>query len=295
MSSIIDSIDAKEKPKVFAAVAKAILPNPAVETLFEQSSVPEELQKQVLAEIRTLLDISTEDSSNLASTRIYDYLTKEIRRHTIRHTRERLVKQRIGGKGLLPPSLYSIKLTDYFKGTSLADGVSQIQVQRTIAEPFLVQHLSPSPNLERDTANLSLYVGNYDGPQQGHECTLLVITTRKGDEQQVYSAWIIFHPEVEIPRMTEPLQIFKSFVDVYGLYFRVGESLPRKFVLYDAIVQRQTKTKIISIVNPENHDYRMEHMIRVSSLNVIEVAMAFCIDVDKYRATLKAHGIAPIK
>jgi hypothetical protein len=88
----------------------------------------------------------------------------------------------------------------------------------------------------------------------------------------------------------EPLSVLERFVDEFGLPMTLPGRPPRRFIVYDSLPfggATLDPTALLAIENPEKSSVLGTTMIRVSSLGVLEIAVAFYIDIRRYKQFLR--------
>ncbi len=123
---------------------------------------------------------------------------------------------------------------------------------------------------------------------------LLVHVNRDRDVFNVNSAWRIYHQDVNLIGISQPLDILRAFVEVYGLNMRVL-NIPTKAKLhvYDAIpyVGDPGKFKLLDIENPDNASFEVSQYMRISDLGYVEIAIAYAVNTSRYVADLRRHRV----
>lgn len=290
MSDILSKIDPKMKQTYLMGVIKKILPDSGTD-ISEISIEENERTEALLNEIKSRLRIKPSDDPLSSRYKLYKYLTEEISNYTLKPIPLLDIKQRVGQKGMLPPSLYSLEFSQQFNEVHLKHGVPPNYVRDTVAQPYGVQHLFPRPDMSENVDAISLYTRDFSVPRSEDIYTLFVRTMRKGYIQHVYAAWLVFHSDVQFHHKEEPLDILAAFVDVYGMPFQIGQ-LTSKFIVYDVVQGSGLK---ITLINPDKHKVLFDANIRSSSPGKTEIAITYCIDTTKYENSLRKHGITKKK
>ncbi len=111
---------------------------------------------------------------------------------------------------------------------------------------------------------------------------------RTKDEIMVQSAWKIFHYDVNVKDMYNPFDILYAFIEKYGkeFYFS-GTAIKRKF----RIIQNESfllDGTAVRIHLQGKGSAEAHVLMRISSLQTLEVSIAFAVDMDKYLRELAA-------
>jgi hypothetical protein len=122
--------------------------------------------------------------------------------------------------------------------------------------------------------------------------TLLVVSTRRGDKQIVNDAFRVYHNDVTISPGSTPMDVLRSFVRTYGYPLAIGASPSEKFFL-DQVFQIESNKALVNVDAPRDSgsDVKATSLVRVSNLGVVEVALAYAIDISRYRETLERLGV----
>jgi hypothetical protein len=100
----------------------------------------------------------------------------------------------------------------------------------------------------------------------------------------------------------EPLRVLELFAQNYGLVISIGPRLGR-FLYQERIKVQYSQTQIVSMRNPDDHDFLQSIFVKLEdtpSGRVAVCALAFCIDKHLYRRWLssgleeKTHEIQPL-
>ena len=130
----------KEMLKVLSAVSSSLLPNPNVGSS-RISAENDEIIYQVINEIRQKLNISKDDYSTSAKSKIFDFLSKEISRIALTDENINKVRKRLGAKGELGFGDYKTTFNwAIFAAESLGERKSNII--EVIKHPDKVMHLN---------------------------------------------------------------------------------------------------------------------------------------------------------
>jgi hypothetical protein len=292
MLNTLKNRNQKDVERVLASVTQRLLPQPRDELLNVEAEELRELQDSILLEIRDRLKLSTTKETPESQTKILDFLFKEMSAPVTSGKRGEQARARLGQRGELRPDLYHIKLGDFHRELEKR-GVKRSHIEDALRRPHEVQHLLPDKIRSREFPALSLYIKHHGDLHSPERFTLLVQAQREGDRLTINSAWRLYHTDVDLSRAHEPVDMLRAFVDVYGLYCRVGNSAPAKFFLYEEfpLASGQRATEIIRSDSPPNVAFEASSLIQVSDLGVIEVAVAYIINMSQYTSDLRKHNV----
>jgi len=292
MLKSLQSLDPNTASKIISDVVQSLLPNPNIETkVYSEYNYPD-LHSSVLNEVRQRAKVNLDDNSKDAQTKLFTILSDELSKLILTKKERNEAIKRLGDRGDLNLRLYKIKFTDVFKIQS-NHGVDKRLVELTIHHPDSFEHLL-SERFDLDGGkNISLFTGFHPSKQSDNSFVILVEAEREKDQMNVFSAWRIFLSDVDIRDAKSPLDVLKAFVDVYGVDFIIGELYFRRFVLYETfpIQGSHGGYPLIRAKDTSDIDIHGNFYFRVNPLNVIELSMAYFINLNKYRIDLRRHGI----
>lgn len=274
---------------ILANLTLGMLPNPGIS---DEPSLPTELRDRLVHEIRIRLRLKRDDTSPKAMAKIYDLLAKEIERVALAKVDIKEIRSRLGQRGDLAPSLYTIIFMDSFSG-SKERGVRQGDVERTLRTPDSVEHLNPELlGMTRSRAT-SLYLKEFRNDKTPRNSySLLVFCTRIGYKQQVGDAWQIFHSDVNITQAKTPLDVLRILVRKYGFEFKLGEKTGSFFWHERVQIKDPSKPNtFLEIPKRPSVDMAVTWSPGRIEKNVLEVTYAFGINNTAYEADLREHGI----
>lgn len=294
MLNTLKHLSRKDATRLLASASVAVLPTPDDRTS-DVSPTPN--NAELLDEIRQHLRIEARDQSPTAIARIHDFLFDQLAQESLRGQRASQARYSLGFRGDLPPARYDVTFTDLFKQHSAHLGVRRRYVDEVLQDPDMVDHL-PKRLESRHFDPVSLYWrARRDGPDPE---SLLVISARSGFTQKVFWAWRIFHSDVDLRAAASPFDIFRAFLSVYGVDVIVADT-HRSRLFVDAVFSIpptfRPRPGIYGFFNATTREGSGEAgytgaYFNVSPLGVIEIAIAFALDVSRYAADLRKHGLA---
>jgi Ni,Fe-hydrogenase III component G len=292
MLKSLKSLDPNTASKIISDVVQSLLSNPNIESKFYSDKNFTDLHSSVINEVRQRAKIHIDDNSKDAQTKLFTILSDELSKLILTKKERNEAIKRLGDRGDLSLRLYKIKFTDSFK-IEFNHMVDKKLVELTIHEPDSFEHLLPERFDLDGGKNISLFTRFHLSKQLDNSFVILVEAVREKDQMTVSSAWKIFLSEVDIRDAKSPLDVLKAFVDVYGFDFIIGELYSRRFVLYDTfpIQGIHGGYPLIRPIDTSDNDFHASFYFRVNPLNVIELSIAYIINLNKYRGDLRRHGI----
>ena len=154
-----------------------------------------------------------------------------------------------------------------------------------------MQHLFQEGASDGHGQDISLYLKRH--PQAGGDFFLLVQTQRTGYVQLVHSAWRIYLSDIDLSRINEPLDVLRAFTDEFGISFRIGDSpKPSKFFLYENFpASSHSLEQLITFEFQEKQKPLLSWLHRWKTDSTVDVAIAYVIDMVRYLAALRKHGV----
>jgi hypothetical protein len=109
----------------------------------------------------------------------------------------------------------------------------------------------------------------------------------------VSSVFVLLRDHAPDQIWKDPLAALKTFVDLYGRPFTVGQSLPKKFFLDEAypLFNLNPASPLFEIANDTGRRFSGTVRARRSELGVAAVAIGYVIDYDAYARDLSRAGI----
>jgi hypothetical protein len=109
----------------------------------------------------------------------------------------------------------------------------------------------------------------------------------------VSSVFVLLRDHAPDQIWKDPLAALKTFVDLYGRSFTVGQSLPKKFFLDEAYPLVDLDPASPLFVVPHDPERRFAAIVRArrSELGVAAVALGYVVEYDEYTRDLSRAGI----
>jgi hypothetical protein len=282
----LKSFDKATANGILAAATLASAPDPGVG---ERPLVLRRYEKEAaatLAEIRARLKIEAGSLSEETRTSVYKVLSDTLRQSILSEINPAEVLARIGKAGRLTPAAYNVVQPPEFQATFYGLGVTRNHVEGAVKHPDDLQHLM-TEGMPPDWSDISLFMKRVMSRDSQKRHWLLVQTHRLGVDQKVGAAWQVYPQDVNIRAAQQPLDVLKAFAEVYGVPVVVGQT---KALFIESELYPPGVT-----VNIDWTGAPQEHFLSTSSTTDasgrLRVGITYCIDVPKYRAALKAHGV----
>jgi hypothetical protein len=277
MLASLRKADSRSRSAALTAAASYLLPEPV-----EDMPAPEGLVADVIGEINKKITVNRgAEFTTLLKQRL---VTKELQDSILAGADVKEIRQRIGKKGLLSPSLYDVRFNQTFVELNVPMGVSKTLAQRAIANPIRVEHLFPEQRGIVGLDEQSLFTGPVPGRA---DCCVVVLAARQGATLSVDGAWLVFFEDVDVDPFAQPSEVLGALANKYGNSLRVGD-FEGKFLLLKTFEHRTGATVQWATGN-RAMDMRTSWMV---TPGLLKVAIAFSIDLVSYTQDLKRHGIS---
>jgi hypothetical protein len=296
MLKVLRKLTPVERHRLLSAAVESLVPHPVIEGELVKAQPSPDLVARLIAEAREELRLPENDTSPNSQRLILDLLTRSMA-NAFSNPQE--AQERLGSRGALEPGAYDVHFGDNFEDLISKRGITRDQIQSALSSPDAVEHLPPMHDDATD--RFSLFTKRDPGPS-----TLLVEATREKARLHVSVAWRIFHRDIRWDGVRGPLDLLRSFIEAFGKDFLLGNRPPQKLVEYDALsiaalgwsqadVEQLLHGNMKLLFRPIEWQPREEIYIpfrmRVSTLDVIEIQMMYMINLTKYYASLRAHGV----
>ena len=293
MLDVLESLQPDEAAQVLAATAHALSPDPEVAEVIQSKSVSPELIRKSVSQLREHLHLDADDNSPRAQAKMFALLSKAISERFLAQNLAE-VRRRLGRRGDLAPNDYKIIFSEEVEDFCLKFGIRKKQVMETLQRPDQVEHLLREQVEAGDAPAVSLYMRRVGSPHTRDSHNVLVQTIRTDDQQKVIAAFLVFHREVSISPDATPLKALESFLNVYGLAFRIGPVEAEKFVLHEVRplpVEKFDLNNLLKVEAPNKEHYLAFGFFRESALGALQVVVAYAVNADRYAADLESHAI----
>lgn len=290
----------KEVARLLSVVSSTLLPNPGIAEVIHKTGSDPEFVKAVLAEIRNYLRVPESDRSIQTQSRIFAFLSQEISRAALANANMSSLKARLGNKGALHPSQYEVRFTDYFDRCE-ALGTRKSHVIEAVTKPDKVMNPRPKYLSEDNDPRVTVSIRFVGSKKVEDRFSLIVTSSRDGQCQTVGAAFRAYLSDVDLTNINEPLDMVRSFVNTYGLTFRLGNKVSK--FMHNEIISSDSPLSRERLKNIEMLDKPKEDLVwPVFAFNITqvrgtdneiltEVILGFVLNVSKYVATLRKHHV----
>jgi hypothetical protein len=282
----LSALTAEEKKDALASATKVLLPRP------DEQPQAFALPQQIFDEIRAKLRIKPTNDSPEARAKILSYISAALST-LLKAADTTKVKERLGQRGDLSPRQYKIRYPSDFFNFQRALAVRRSHVEQALTSPSQVQHLSAKnvvAELPQAIPNVSFY-SRVHVDRKGAPFSLVVLAIRKNDVQHVYSAWRIYHDEINMPDIYTPLSVFEAFVRKYGEELRIAGKPMGKFLLFK-VLPHITQKDLDEIPTPAGRRWTLQLNWRVNpEIDTAYITFGYLINIDHYCADLSARNV----
>lgn len=272
-----------EAERRLASAIEFLLPKPGEEVTTDETT------SELLTQVRQRIHRGRKDV-RVESNKVFEFLFNELKDVVIDD--ESRVRARLGQRGELPLYLYRAQFQPSFRDAQKL-GIRRAHVEAALARPDAVQHVKPPLKDPRNFPSISLYA-KYQNGNRFNAHALIVETERRGDTQLVETAWRVYPSEVDVSKAESPLDVLHAFIDTYGLEFRVGDGEKTKWVYYQTFTlpPGQEKTQVLKFENPGLVSHTGHAIVSIDKTSrLVEVALAYVVNLSKYSVDLKKHGV----
>jgi hypothetical protein len=200
------------------------------------------------------------------------------------------VKAKLGSLGLLAPAEYKLKHADSLRNEIKYRGLRLLDAEDAVKRADAEQHLFP-PGEFTDPPFLSLFVRLLNRKavmdERAPASWCLVTGKREGQTLTLFNAWRVFQDDVDIDiNHAAPLDLLKSLANTFGVEVVVGSTAGRKFILYERLPPGEPL-----LTAKVAQRFALEFLFRKTQDGGAEVAVAYGIDMARYRESLLRHKI----
>jgi hypothetical protein len=285
MLQTLKNRNASEIQFVLSNLATQVLPN----ARYSESQKTTADYSDVIAEIRQRLNLSQEDQSYRAITKIQKTIADEITQSIYAGIDLSVVKSRLGQKGQLSQNLYTFKFADIYNKFG-GVGVRKSAVLELLKKPDQSQHLHPEFFQEDAEKSVSLFTKTTICEDENKNYTLLVSAQRKGFVQHISEAWKIYHSEVDLSHAELPEEVLRAFVDRFGLEISIANKVGKFFWNETHPLKQQGETDLIKIMETPIPKF-VTFVQFLPTENSIRISHAYAVNLDKYWDSLRSHGM----
>ena len=183
-----------------------------------------EQAQQLLQELKAALGVEGDSPDEQA--RVREAISELVVQSVMAGSTLGDVRSRLGIKGELPLSSYKIT---FAKGLLKQSGENENFIRRALKANPEIQHILPK-NLPIELGVKGMTLILIPQFSRGdHDHWLILDAMRAGEKLVISDIYRIFPEVVDLSLAAAPLDILKSFVEVYGLAFKIDQLGPQKF------------------------------------------------------------------
>jgi hypothetical protein len=279
-----------EASRVLARLALHLLPSATTDAGWYERLSSDTESSNVVEELRQFLRLRPNDHSDRARERMMDRLISLMTQTSLSADQLVAVGKRVGESGDLPLSYYEIKFSDSFEHGEAQRGIRRRFVEEAIRQPDKMEWFPPK---DEGGKAIALFM-KLQPPQNNSIRWLLVHASVSGQKLDVVTCWWIWPGDVGMEEKDQPLVVLRKLVDKYGVPFSVGPRVFRTLVFDESFPMEGFRPQgNIFGVHPPRRDMKVEgnaDRTRVSPLGIIEVGLAYAIDVSGYEQTLRERS-----
>lgn len=291
MLSALHNIDHVTASKVLSDIAQDLLPYPGVNQLIDARRSDSELHSSVLREARQKVKVNIDDNSLGANGKLLNFISREISNIVIQGNKDKEAKDRLGQSGDLNLELYNIVFPNEF-ARYLKYGIRKTHIESAIRSPDYFQHLLPQITLE-NSSGFTLFTKYHGSDIHENSFVLLVQAQRHKSTLAVTAAWRVYLSDVNLSKALWPIDVLREFVEIYGFDedwgIAVSKFLFNEVVTFEEALNNYQLENRIKKINPQGICIFVAH--RDKARHLLNVAVAYAIDLKKYELDLKKHGV----
>lgn len=203
----------------------------------------------------------------------------------------------LGSNGLLDPKQYKVATPANVRDELKSLGLSNSRLEDYVHKPDAYQHLFAPADFDQEVPLVSIYVKMINAQTAATEPHLaawyLITATREREVIQPMAIWKVYATDLKANldlATAKPFDLLRSFVDVFGIPFRVlGRPVPDKVIAYAATPMGPTDVNLIDFAPPYKGKFSAHFIFRPTEMR-IEIALAYMVDRTKYEANLRGKS-----
>lgn len=271
---------------VFTDLARRFFVDPTSEKRFDLDDLSP-IESVALARLTESVGTSIDELRTRTSdpVKLLALISDVLQARTLAEGRGTRVIERLSERGELRLAEYRVTFNNTFARFEQL-GTRRSHVIDALQDPSVVQH-TVAPGVEARFPGISL-IAKLVEPKRSAPFVLLVQARRQGSDLVIQSAWRV--PPKIAATSKRPLDMLRGFITEFGLRFSIGGREFVRFAMYEAfpiMANVGQPTDLIKIENPLNHSFVQTFALRVSPLNVAEIAIAYVIDIAVYEQFLR--------
>lgn len=254
----------------------------------------------ILSEVRHSIGVAETDTSSSAAKKVADALDLALEELTEGESQDEVL-QRLSAKGELPSDLFVVDVSDHLRSQIYKDDWHAISltIHQTVRSPDVEQHFMSDP-LTKSGELISLFAKTFPNRFPARSYMLLVIARREGLRLVVHQAWKIYQDVVDTSGAKDLVDVLKRFADVFGLEIEAAGK-KGKFLLDlepTDVRSPQHRVNVLPRIVRDSKGRKVEKPLPQWTMTIcflhgqgggFSSTLTMAIDIDKYRAYLKAH------
>jgi hypothetical protein len=181
--------------------------------------------------------------------------------------------------------------------------VPERTVQSVISEPDVRQHFLQGTEVDFGIARWSLYTKRIQSPIPDESHTILVHSMHEGAVEYIISAFRVYDIDVNHRINWKPIDILRSFLDVFGVDEDLGTIGKRRLFFrysHPAALYVVSERSAIQYVQAQRIPASTERVGQVEHLSLIDydpvrqciyIEVAYAIAETRYGESLRSHGL----
>jgi hypothetical protein len=286
---------------VAASLLRQFLIDPFSENRGPELSRLSEDEKSVLEVLATQLGTSVNGliDSPLFAQKAIERLSKFMREKVLTESRTKTAKESLGIEGLLSPSEYAIEFGDLVK-VFVKFGERPSNIESVIHYPDVTEHLRlPGLINAEKKESLSFFVREIT-PTKRNRFLQMVIARRIGSKLIFCAAWRFYREIFSWDDSMSPVDLFRKFVERYGVPFSIEDGAPTKFILEEVRdiaegANRSIRLRVdTSKLQSEKHFFTQLTIVNDINPKRQFLSIGYAIDSMLYTADMEKYGKGPI-
>lgn len=282
---------------VAASLLRQFLIDPFSERKGPELSHLTDDEKSALESLATQFDTTVDGliGSPLFVQKVIERLAKLMRENVLTESRRKTAKESLGIEGLLNPAEYTIELGDII-GAFEEYGERPSNIEQVIHHPDVVEHLRLPGliNVEKKEC-LSFFIREIK-PSKRNRFLQMVIARRIGSNLKFCAAWRFYREIFSWDDSMSPVDLFKKFVERYGVPFSIGSNAPTKFILEQVVEIPEGGDRSFSIqVDTSKLQDAKKYFSQLTIVNDVDpkkqfFSIGYVIDPKLYMADIAKYG-----
>ncbi len=253
--------------------------------------VPQEVEgeyaeavRQVLEEVRAELGVEVLDTYS-RRVKARSIITEWISSLAMEDADQNELTRQLGSRGDLDLIHYRVDVSDAISKHIPAVKSSHVKEAVNFADEYT--HFDPDPESEEE--NLSLFAKHHN--EGSGEFTLLVCGRRNGNNIEADYAYRVYHEDVRAGEYIDsPYEYLHALTEEYGIPVQVGD-IEKKLFWFERIEKPDSNGKMELFQAKGDVDSMALSTFVKEKEKEVYIALAFAINLDKYRRDLERRGV----